>query len=294
MTAPREGSIAALVHEAGERLVGAGVPPIEARLDAELLARVALGRWDRATFIVRSPEPPPLGFHEVFEPLVARRLRREPMAYILGRCEFWGFDVEVTPDVLIPRPETESIVEVATQLFAGVAPPGVIVDVGTGTGCLAIALAREFADARVVATDVSPAAIDVARRNARALGVDERIAFGVTSLTGGVSGAALVVSNPPYVAERDRASLQPEVRDYEPAAALFAGPDGLDVIRGLADAAHAALLPGGWLVFEFGFGQDAEVGALLDAGRRSGAWAEWSLRRDLQGIPRTAVSRKAP
>jgi release factor glutamine methyltransferase len=245
MMAPREGSIAALAHEAAERLVGAGVPPIEARLDAELLARVALGRWDRATFIVRSPEPPPHGFHEVFEPLVARRLRREPMAYILGRCEFWGFDVEVTPDVLIPRPETESIVEVATQLFAGVAPPGLIVDVGTGTGCLAIALAREFADARVVATDISPAAIDVARRNARALGVDERIAFSVTSLTGGASGAALVVSNPPYVAEPDRESLQPEVRDYEPAAALFAGPDGLDVIRGLAAAAHAALLPGG-------------------------------------------------
>jgi release factor glutamine methyltransferase len=275
-------------------LIGAGVPPVEARLDAELLARVALGGWDRATFIVRSREPAPQGFAEAFEPLVARRLKREPMAYILGRCEFWGFDVEVTPDVLIPRPETELVVEVAARLFAGGPPPGLIVDVGTGSGCLAIALAREFPGTRVVATDVSAAAIDVARRNARALGVEERVTFRESPFTGGATGAALVVSNPPYVAEADRASLQPEVRDYEPATALFAGPDGLDVIRELTGAAWAALLPGGWFVFEFGFGQDAEVGALLDTERRAGRWAEWRIHRDLQGIPRTAAARKAP
>jgi release factor glutamine methyltransferase len=292
--APQEASIAARVHDAGERLAGAGVPPIEARLDAELLARVALGGWDRAAFIVRSPEPAPEGFAGAFERLVLRRLRREPMAYILGRCEFWGFDVEVTRDVLIPRPETELIVEVAGRLFAGAPPPDLIVDVGTGSGCLAIALAREFPGARLVATDVSAAAIDVARRNARALGVEDRIGFHVSAFTGATSGAALVVSNPPYVAEADRASLQPEVLDFEPPGALFAGPDGLDVIRTLPEAARGALAPGGWLVFEFGFGQDAEVTALLETGRQSGAWAEWRIHRDLQGIPRTAVARKAP
>ena len=290
----RDGSIAALVHAASDRLIATGIPPIEARLDGELLARVALGGWDRATFIVRSPEPVPPGSAEAFELLVARRLRREPLAYITGRCEFWGFDLEVTPDVLIPRPETELIVEVATQLFAGAPPPGVVVDVGTGSGCLAIALAREFPGARVLATDVSPAAIEVARRNARALAVDERVAFSVSAFTGEAAGVSLVVSNPPYVAEGDRASLQPEVRDYEPAGALVAGPDGLDVIRELAEAAWTALVPGGWLVFEFGFGQDAAVRTLLDAGPRSGAWAEWKIHGDLQGIPRTAAARKAP
>ena len=292
--APHDGTIAEMVHAAGERLIAAAVPALEARLDAELLARVALGGWDRATFIVRSPEAVPPGFAEAFEPLVARRLRREPMAYITGRCEFWGFDVGVTRDVLIPRPETELIVEVATQLFAGAPPPGLIVDVGTGSGCLAIALAREFPAARVLATDVSPAAIEVARRNVGALGVEAQVELRRASLLGDVSGVDLVVSNPPYVAEADRASLQPEVRDHEPASALFGGPDGLDVIRQLTGAAHAALVPGGWLVFEFGFGQDGEVGTLLDAGRTSGAWAEWRTRRDLQGIPRTAVARRAP
>lgn len=292
--APHDGTIAAMVHAASERLIAAAVPALEARLDAELLARMALGGWDRATFIVRSREPAPPRFAETFEPLVARRLRREPMAYITGRCEFWGLDVGVTRDVLIPRPETELIVEVATQLFAGAPPPGLIVDVGTGSGCLAIALAREFPAARVLATDVSPAAIEVARRNVRALGVEPQVELRRASLLGDVSGVDLVVSNPPYVAEVDRASLQPEVRDHEPASALFGGPDGLDVIRQLTGAAHAALVPGGWLVFEFGFGQDGEVGTLLDAGRASGAWAEWQTRRDLQGIPRTAVARRAP
>jgi release factor glutamine methyltransferase len=293
MTFP-DGSIAALVHAATGRLAAAGIPALEAQLDAELLARVALGGWDRATFIVRSPEPAPPRFAEAFEPLVARRLGREPMAYITGRCEFWGFDVEVTPDVLIPRPESELIVEFATRLFAGGPPPGLIVDVGTGSGCLAIALAREFPGARVLATDVSPAAIEVGRRNARRQGVDGRIDFSVSSLTGGAAGAALVVSNPPYVAEADRASLQPEVRDHEPPGALFAGPDGLDVIRELAGAAWTALAPGGWLVFEFGFGQDAAVRDLLAAGPRSASWAEWRIHRDLQGIPRTAAAHKAP
>ena len=288
------GTIAALVGAAGDRLVSAGIPAIEARLDAELLARVALGGWDRATFIVRAPEPAPAGAAEALEPLVARRLRREPMAYILGRSEFWGLDLEVTPDVLIPRPETELIVEVASALFAGVPPPGVIVDVGTGSGCLAIALAREFPGARIVATDVSRAALEVARRNAATHGVGGRIDFSLATLTGRATGAALVVSNPPYVTDADRVSLQPEVRDYEPAGALFAGPDGLDVIRPLTGAAWGALAPGGWLVFEFGFGQDVAVQALLDAGPPGGRWTDRRIHRDLQGIPRTAAARKAP
>jgi len=334
-------TVADLVHAAAERLAAAGIPDLEARLDAELLARHALGRWERSTYIVRARDPFPPDHVPALDALVARRAAREPMAYVVGHAEFWGLEFEVTPAVLIPRPETELIVETvlglplvrpttdAAKPAAGSAVAGgvsarqaplQIVDIGTGSGCLAVALARELPAARLAATDISAVAIEVARRNARRHGVDRRIAFLVTSFCGDAYDCDLIVSNPPYVAERERASLQPEVRDHEPAVALFAGDDGLAMIRELVEVAwHELGADGGWLVFEFGFGQADAVRALLtntpalevveDADgvgvfpvARSDLerddivihrpWADVGIVSDLQGIPRVAAARK--
>lgn len=281
-------SLRAFVLDRARRFAAAGIQPDEARLDAELLTRVLLG-WDRATFIVNEGARVPPGFEQAYARLCERRERREPMAYILGRCEFWGLELEATPAVLIPRPETEQIVEEALARFAGTGGPDRILDIGTGSGCLAVALAREFPRARVVATDVSRAALDVAARNARRHDVETRVAFVRGSLFAPVEGRFdLMVSNPPYVPDGDRAALQPETRDHEPALALFAGPDGLEVIRPMMARARPHLRPGGWLLFEFGFGQADAVGALIEA---TGPWDDVALVPDLQGIPRTAVVR---
>jgi len=278
-----------LVHDAGRRLATAGIPPDEARLDAELLMRRVLG-WDRATLLVYGREEFPPGLLPDFEQLLSRRERREPMAYILGHAEFWGLDFQLTPAVLIPRPETEQIVEEAVARHAGGAPPDHIADIGTGSGCLAVALACEFPHARVTATDVSREALEVAEANARRHGVVHRVRFVEGSLLAGHPGPFdLVVSNPPYVKAGDRATLAPEVRDHEPGVALFAGDDGLDVVRAIVDTAAAATRSGGWLMVEFGFGQAADVEALTGG---HAAWGEIELLDDLQGIPRTLVARR--
>jgi release factor glutamine methyltransferase len=275
--------------EVTARLRRAGIPGDEARLDAELLVREALGRWDRARMIAHDTDPAPQEVATRLEALAARRAAREPMAYVLGRAEFWGLEFETGPGVLVPRPETELIVERVRGLFEGTAGPRHVADVGTGSGCLAVALAHMFPSTRLTATDISPAAIEVARRNARRHGVEPRITFRERAFTGQAGGCDLIVSNPPYVPEGDRAMLQPEVRDHEPPAALFAGADGLDVIRALVPLAWNALdEAGGWLVFEFGAGQAEAVRALL-AGDR---WAEVTIAPDLQGIPRVACARK--
>jgi len=258
--------------EVTARLIRAGIPVDEARLDAELLLREALGRWDRARLLAHDDHPLSAGELERLETLTARRAAREPMAYILGRTEFWGLEFEVTPDALIPRPETELLVETVRRLLPAARrqpAPGEylqqVVDVGTGSGCIAIALARELPGARFSATDTSGAALALARRNARRHGVAHRIAFLEAAFCGHAYDCDLIVSNPPYVPARDRDSLQPEVRDHEPAAALFAGEDGLAVIRQLVHRAWSDLGQGdGWLVFEFGFGQADAVRALLD------------------------------
>jgi release factor glutamine methyltransferase len=205
---------------------------------------------------------------------------------IVGHREFWNLDFEVTRDVLVPRPETELIVEIATELAAEGLVWRRIIDVGTGSGCLAVALAAEFPKAHVVATDVSAAALAVARRNAERHQVAGRITFVECSLLEGVTGTAdLIVSNPPYLAETDVPALQPEVSLYEPRQALAAGPDGLSAIRAILESAAPRLAAGGRLVVEFGFGQDAQVAALAAAR----GWALRDIRRDLQQIPRTIV-----
>jgi len=276
--------IADRIARARETITAAGVRPQDAALDAEVLARKVLD-CDRASLIVRLREEEPAEFSAAYAPLVARRSLREPMAYIVGEREFWGRPFVVTPGVLIPRPETELIVEESLSLFRDQAP-GLIIDVGTGSGCLAVSLAAEFRDARVVATDISMAALGVARRNAAANGVEERIDFRLADLLDTITERAdLIVSNPPYVASGDAPGLVPEVREHEPHVALFAGEDGLHVYRRLFPSARPRLRAGGRLILEVGYDQD---GAVIDIASRGG-WTFSHHRQDLQGITRTLV-----
>lgn len=279
------------VTRARERLRVAGIEPGEARLDAELLARHAL-RWDRVRFVVHRHERPPNGFARAYEQLIIRRARREPAALILGLREFWGLDFEVSSDTLIPRPETEIVVERVLAAFRDRRPPASIVDVGTGTGCLAVALAREFEEATVIGTDLSDAAIAMARRNARRHGVDDRVSFRRADVLDGIDGRPdLVVSNPPYVPAADGPALPPEVREFEPPGALFAGRDGLRVIRALVRQAGQRLRSHGMLAFEIGADQREATAEILRRERRLSAP---TFHRDLQGIPRVAVATRRP
>jgi release factor glutamine methyltransferase len=276
--------IADRIARARETIAAAGVRPQDAALDAEVLARKVL-MCDRAALIVRLRDEEPAEFSAAYAPLVERRSLREPMAYIVGEREFWGRPFAVTPGVLIPRPETELIVEEALSLFHDT-PPGVIIDVGTGSGCLAVSLAAEFPDARVVATDISMAALGVAQRNAATNGVEARIDFRLADLLDTIPERAdLIVSNPPYVASGDAPGLVPEVREHEPHVALFAGEDGLHVYRRLFPSAKPRLRPGGRLILEVGYDQD---GAVIDIASGCG-WTFSHHRQDLQGITRTLV-----
>ncbi|MBI4476429.1 MAG: peptide chain release factor N(5)-glutamine methyltransferase [Acidobacteria bacterium] len=275
------------INSAKERLARAGIDAGEAALDAELLVRQVLG-WTRAQLLIARHAPAPAGFAEPFEALVRRRERREPMAYILGHREFWNLEFEVTPAVLTPRPETELLVEqaiVCARLMGDPASDLQIVDAGTGSGCIVVSLARELPHAKFLATDVSAAALEVARRNARRHAVEGRIQFIETDGLPDLAGLTLVVSNPPYVPLKERDTLPSEVREYEPASALFAGPDGLEAIRRLLQDANAKI-PSGFLLFEFGFGQEAAVrqlSSVLDRLRLA------RIVPDLQKIPRVAV-----
>jgi release factor glutamine methyltransferase len=275
-----------LVLDARERLIHAGIRPELAALDAELLAREALG-WDRARFLAERNDPAPGGFGVRYEQAIGRRERREPVPYITGTREFWGLEFEVCPDVLIPRPETELIVEEALE--RGLGRP-LIADIGTGSGCLAIALAREFPASRITATDISHPALAVARRNAARHGVADRISFVQTSYLSAIDGPfALIVSNPPYVPAGSAPGLTPEVREYEPGIAVFGGADGLEGLREVFSQAAPRLAPEGWLMVEFGYGQDEIVGRLI---AEHPSLSLVKIREDLQGIPRTAVVRK--
>jgi release factor glutamine methyltransferase len=272
------------IAAARDSLVDAGVPAQHAPLDAEVLARHVLG-WDRAELLARGREAPPEGFDQPFNDLIARRQAREPVSLIIGTREFWGLDFEVTRDVLVPRPETEFIVEEALTAF-DTRPVNTIIDVGTGSGCIAVALAREFPAARVIATDISEAALAVARRNASRHGVADRIDFRRTNLLEDVAAAAdLIVSNPPYVPRSAERAMAPEVLVYEPHVALFAGAEGLELVERILEQAASRIVADGRLILEFGFGQEADVAALA---ARTG-WQTERVREDLQGIPRTIV-----
>jgi release factor glutamine methyltransferase len=274
--------------DARDRLVRAGISIEEAALDAEVLARHVL-ECDRATLLTRARDPLPSAFARLYDELVQRRIAREPIAYIVGHREFWGLEFAVTPDVLIPRPETELVIEESLAAFPHRPLVRNIIDIGTGSGCLAVILAVEYASAHVIAIDVSPLALEVARNNASKHHVSERIDFIQGDVLRGVADTAdLIVSNPPYVPDSDAPTLQPEVARYEPQTALYAGHDGLGVIRRLLVDAPSRLAPKGRLIVEFGFGQESGV---RDAAVQSG-WTIERVRRDLQGIPRVAVLRR--
>jgi release factor glutamine methyltransferase len=278
------GTVADRLAAARARLAAAGLPADEARLDAEVLVRHVLG-WDRAALLAHGRDPERPGFADAVDQLLDRRAKREPVAQIIGHREFWGLDFEVTRDVLVPRPESELIVEEAVA-FAREHPVRRVIDVGTGSGCLAIAIASELHDVRITAIDVSLSAIEVARRNASVLGVDGRIEFHLGDVLEDVHEPAdLIVSNPPYVPENMAAQLAAEVIEYEPHAALFGGETGLEIIAALFQQAPSRLADGGRLVVEFGWDQRDAVGRLAAAH----GWHVLRIRADLQGIPRTIV-----
>ena len=282
-------TIHAQVSAARARLRAAGIPIDEAELDARLLAEHVLG-WTTELYFAEAQSAVPPGFCDRFDPLIARRAAREPFAYIVERQEFWGLAIEVTPAVLIPRPETELLVELALARCPSNAP-ATIADVCTGSGCVAIAIARERPAVSIQACDISDAALAVARRNSTRHGVAARIAFTRADLLNGISGPYdLIVANPPYVSERDRPKLQPEVVEHEPDLALFGGDDGLDVVRRLLPQASACLRTGGAMLFEFGFGQDEDIERLISS---TPGLTMAGLRPDLAGIPRVAVATRA-
>lgn len=277
------------VAAARTRLRDAGLSLVESDLSARLLAEHVLN-WSPERYFTSGHDPEPTTFNAAYDTLVARRASREPLPYIVGQQEFWGLAFEVSPEVLIPRPETEIIVEAVLELFPDAGQRLAIADACTGCGVVAVALARERPAAHVIATDISETALAVARRNATTHGVADRVHFLCTDLLEGADGPFdAITANPPYVAERDRAGLQPEVGDHEPAVALFGGSDGLRLIERITAQAAVRLKPGGYFVFEFGFGQDVEVEDMV-AARPELQLIE--LKRDLQGIARTVVAKR--
>ena len=255
-----------------------------ARRDAELLLMRVLG-CDR-TFLLTHPEAPLTPEQiAVYESWIARRARHEPVQYIVGEQEFFGLTFRVTSDVLIPRPETEHLVEAALERADRDASLR-IADIGTGSGAIPVALAHALPNAQITALDISAAALAVARGNAELHHVSGRIRFVESDLLAAVAGERfdMIVSNPPYVEESEE--LEAQVRDYEPASALFAGREGLDVYQRLIPQAQAALKPGGWLLLEIGHGQQDSLAQLLTG------WSDVSFIDDLQGIPRVASARR--
>ena len=274
--------------DARARLISAGVDQNEAVLDTNLLARHVLG-WTRSQMLLRQEDPPPEGFEEAFSALIERRARREPAAYIRGLQEFWSRDFEVTPDVLIPRPESELIVEELLNLLPLDAPalPRRIADIGTGSGCIAVTVAAERPLVHVVATDISRAALGVARKNAERAGVSPRIEFVECAYLSGTTGPFdFILSNPPYVSDSEYEELSPEVREYEPATALMAGEDGLRDIVQILDVAASRLKPGGTLFMEIGHRHAAALDGLI---QQFPALTLKGISHDLQRIPRVAI-----
>jgi release factor glutamine methyltransferase len=269
------------------------------RRDAETLVLHLLA-CDRAWLMAHTDEPLAPHTHTQLQALTQRRAAHEPLQYLTGIQEFYGLPLHVTPDTLIPRPETELLVE-AILHYAATQPPQLrILDVGTGTGAIALALASNLPTAQITACDISPAALDIARKNAAKLHLTERITFVESNLLSGFGTSQpyslfpipyslsfdILVSNPPYIPTTDAPTLQPEVRDHEPHTALFAGPDGLDIYRRLIPEAHAALRPGGLLAMEFGFGQREALRALL------ASWHNVRFLDDYAGIPRIVLAER--
>jgi release factor glutamine methyltransferase len=282
-------SIAAAILEGTQILRVANVP--EGRREAGSLLAHAIAR-DRTFLITHAGDLLEASDVGAFRECVARRALGEPLQYITGHQEFYGLVFEVNPAVLIPRPETEILVETVLELIGDAQAQSSICDVGTGSGCIAITLLHQQPRARAIAVDISAAALDVAARNAARHCVSERITFQVSDCFVALDKTAarfdLIVSNPPYIADKDLAGLQKEVRDYEPRSALTAADDGLSVIQRLLTAAPDFLIGGGHLVMEIGFGQRGAVERLCDPL----VWKLLGIREDLQAIPRTVTLQK--
>ena len=301
--------------EAIARLTAENVP--SPRMNAELLLKFTLG-CDRAYLFAHPERRVTRDEQSRYEAALAERARGVPAQYITGHQEFWGMDLIVSPAVLIPRPETEHIIETVLELTGRVPMPAEaagrrqnaahgasrepgkpqepapeerkklrIVDVGTGSGCIALALAKELRHAEIHATDISSAALEIARANAARHQFERRIRFRETDLLEGLEGEfEFVVSNPPYVGESEEDTVQLEVRRFEPRNAVFAGPQGTEVIARLIPQAHAILRIGGWLVMEISGTIADQVEQLLDG------WDDVRIKADLQSIPRVAMAQK--
>jgi release factor glutamine methyltransferase len=277
------------LNAAVEHLTAAQVP--SPRMNAELLIMFTLD-CDRAYLYAHPERELSPDETQRYDQALARRALGVPAQYITGHQEFWGMDLIVSPAVLIPRPETEHIVETVLELAKSTverrASPPVIVDVGTGSGAIAVALAEELPAAEIHATDISQEALEVATANAARHELTSRIKFHQADLLKGFPPASFdfVVSNPPYVGESEEDSVQLEVRKFEPRNAVFAGPTGLEVIERLIPQAKLTLKPGGWLLFEIS-------GTIAEAVRHNLAgWAEVRITNDLQGIARVVAAKK--
>ncbi len=305
----------------GEADLRAGPHPDRARLDAETLLLHLIGK-DRAWLLAHLDEDFGGCTAINYASLIARRLTGEPIQYITGECEFYGLPFRVTPAVLIPRPETEFLVERAFYLIPALDkrpkkffsfsatrnsfgkgksqprqgdphetgfPPRVL-DVGTGSGCVAISIVHDWGNAEVTAIDLSASALEVARSNAQRLRWDDCIRFLQGDLLAPVAGETfdLIVSNPPYISAADRDTLSVEVRDFEPSVALFAGDDGLSIYRRLIPQAYDALASGGFIALEIGYGQQPAIQALL----ATAGFTDIEFTPDLQGIPRVASAKR--
>jgi release factor glutamine methyltransferase len=281
----------ATLTEAIARLAAKNVP--SPRLNAELLLMFVLN-CDRA-YLFAHPERE-LTADEIsrYDAALAERIRGVPAQYITGHQEFWGMDLIVTPAVLIPRPETEHLIETVLECIERALLPASerrknlrIADVGTGSGCIALALAKELPNAEVHATDNSAAALEVAKVNAARHQLDHRTRFHQTNLLEGLQPPFdFVVSNPPYVGESEEDQVQLEVRKFEPRSAVFSGPNGTEVIERLIPQAHTTLRSGGWLALEISGTIAKEVEGLLQG------WDHVQIRPDLQSIPRVALAQK--
>jgi release factor glutamine methyltransferase len=259
------------------------------RLNAETLLMFVLG-VNRAYLYAHPERELTSAEQATYNDVIAQRSTGMPSQYITGHQEFWGLDFVVTPAVLIPRPETEHLVETVLELAGGVAYPK-IVDVGTGSGCIALALASELKNAEVAGVDLSTDALEIARANAVRLQLDGRVKFlqsNVLEALAGVHDFDFVVSNPPYVGKNEADKVQRSVFEFEPRMAVFSGESGLDVIRPLIEQAHVALKPGGWLAMEIGYSMRDMVLELLSPTM----WDDIRVVPDLQGIPRVVATQK--
>lgn len=263
--------------------------------DAETLLMHVLG-CDRAHVMAHPERELTAAQAEDFEDVVVKRARGVPLQYITGHQEFWGLDFVVTPAVLIPRPQTEHVVEaalaIAQEHYAECGDGALqLLDVGTGAGTIALALAHSLPKARVLATEISEPALEIARLNGERLGLAGRVQFQQADLLTGIAASSvdIVAGNPPYIGRKETLGVQRQVREHEPDVALFGGESGMEVFEKLLPQMHEVLRPRGWFALEMGYTQEAPMRALIAA---DGRWTDVKIVPDLQGIPRVAVARR--